>query len=473
MSEVEFSITGFGFAQHSLTTTQKRTIRMIADRLFSGDDEVPRLSATKIIEIIGYAIGTHNLEMHANKRAESVLNELKGSLRQLGTSNTEIAKIKRGEPVTKHSSGPVRVGDRQVLIVVHRRALPASGPYHPLIGSGKNVQAAYLRSDDTDDLLEELLSTLIGECKAGAHGRRRVPDSTQIPFRWICSIESIFVDPDDRRKLVTFGLAATGVLISPRHVLTAGHVLRNSITGSNDTEKVSDAIAVRVIPGINGPPVTFPLGIVAAQFRHFGGSRLEKRFRGMFRISEAWRHNEDARFDFGLIKLPLLDGEPLGELRVRGEKMGWWGSPDFRDEAVIEPIGKSKLDGHPITLVGYPLDKQLKDNEVRAYEQWLSSGEGRVRGYSQWVEDNFITSGPTRETVLQFKSGRVITYDACTLSGNSGSPVWIIDAKKRRNLVAVHSRGIQPADLAPYEFGAGVRLSTSVGDELREWQKTM
>ena len=122
MSDVEFSITGFGFAQHGLTATQKGTVRSIADRLFSGDDAVPRLSATRMIEIIGHAIGTRNLEMHANKRAESVLNELKEGLRQIGASNAEIVKVKLGEPVTKHGSGPVQVGDRKVVIAVRHDA---------------------------------------------------------------------------------------------------------------------------------------------------------------------------------------------------------------------------------------------------------------------------------------------------------------------------------------------------------------
>jgi hypothetical protein len=139
MSDVEFSITGFGFAQHSLTASQKRTIRSIAERLLSGGDEVPRLSEAKMVEIIGHAIGTHNLEMHANKRAESVLNQLKEDLTQLGASNAGIAKVKRGEPVTKHSSGTVRVGDRKVLIAVHRRA--ARRPNSPTKNVAKRVDA--------------------------------------------------------------------------------------------------------------------------------------------------------------------------------------------------------------------------------------------------------------------------------------------------------------------------------------------
>jgi hypothetical protein len=121
MPEVEFSITGFGTAQHSLSSTQRKTIRGIAERLVSGDDEVPSLSAARMIEIVGHAIGTKNLEMHANMRAESVLTELNGNLRALGASDSEIAKIQLGEPVTKLSNERVQVGDRKVLIAVHPR----------------------------------------------------------------------------------------------------------------------------------------------------------------------------------------------------------------------------------------------------------------------------------------------------------------------------------------------------------------
>ena len=121
MPEVEFSITGFGTAQHSLSSTQRKTIRGIAERLVSGDDEVPSLSAARMIEIVGHAIGTKNLEMHANMRAESVLTELNGNLRALGASDSEIAKIQLGEPVTKLSNERVQVADRKVLIAVHPR----------------------------------------------------------------------------------------------------------------------------------------------------------------------------------------------------------------------------------------------------------------------------------------------------------------------------------------------------------------
>ena len=121
MSDLAFSILGFGFAAHGLTATQKATIRRIAERLISGDDTVPTLRATRKVEAIGHAIGTRNLEMHANERANSVLAQLKESLTDLGASNAELAKLTRGRPVTKLSSGPVRVGDRQVLIAIHRR----------------------------------------------------------------------------------------------------------------------------------------------------------------------------------------------------------------------------------------------------------------------------------------------------------------------------------------------------------------
>jgi hypothetical protein len=110
MKDIEFSITGFGFAAHSLNPDQKATIRSIAERLVSVDNAVPRLSATEMIEIIGHAKGTRNLAMHANERADSMINELKNCPRNTGASNAELAKVKRGEPVTKHSAAPAQGG---------------------------------------------------------------------------------------------------------------------------------------------------------------------------------------------------------------------------------------------------------------------------------------------------------------------------------------------------------------------------
>jgi len=55
--------------------------------------------------------------------------------------------------------------------------------------------------------------------------RRPVARAWDVPFRWICQISS------RQRKngaLQRFGPAGTGLLISPRFVVTAAHLLRDS-----------------------------------------------------------------------------------------------------------------------------------------------------------------------------------------------------------------------------------------------------
>ncbi len=141
---------------------------------------------------------------------------------------------------------------------------------------------------------------------------------------------------------------------------------------------------------------------------------------------------------------------------------------------MIQPMGRARIDNRPVTLVGYPLDKQLSGGRAWAnrFEQWISTGSGRIRAYAKYVDDTFFAAS-SRKAVLPYKSGRMITYDACSMLGNSGSPVWVITPQSQRNLIAVHTTGISAAPGEPYDFGAGVLLSSSVLATLHNWQRLM
>src|SRR5690606_487121 len=55
----------------------------------------------------------------------------------------------------------------------------------------------------------------------GTDDRVQVKTTTEVPFRWICSLDLFFDDPDDSTKTLKF--SGSGTLIGPRHVLTAAH----------------------------------------------------------------------------------------------------------------------------------------------------------------------------------------------------------------------------------------------------------
>src|SRR5262249_47616961 len=106
--------------------------------------------------------------------------------------------------------------------------------------------------------------------------RTRIRKTTVIPYRWICFLEMDFP------TMTGWG---SGVLISPRHVLTCGHNLVDHDTGTV-------ALSIKVYPGCD-----------RVSNRPFGFQTSTT-----WRTSDEWRAGPDARFDYGLITLP----NPIG-----------------------------------------------------------------------------------------------------------------------------------------------------------------
>jgi V8-like Glu-specific endopeptidase len=279
-----------------------------------------------------------------------------------------------------------------------------------------------------------------------------------------------FQDPDEPGKLTTFGMAATGLLISPRHILTAGHVLHDFIEGTRGTMQLEDAVYVRVCPGMNGRPIRFPFGEYYAQFQRIEGRPIKRRLRGRFWVPDAWREDKDPGADIGLIKLPLVRGKPIGELQFDDGKLGWWGHRGFRAKTRMNPVGKQKLEERRISLLGYPLDKQLVCDEALKQPQWVSHGKSSTSSYKEWLENDLRLNDQSRIYGRRLTRNDVLVYNACALRGSSGSPVWVTSRDKTLNLVAVHSRGIHAGGSWPYEYGAGVRLSSKTLKLLNKWR---
>jgi len=238
---------------------------------------------------------------------------------------------------------------------------------HPVFGMVRPLGA---RASEVFEAEEEIIGT--------GDERFRVTNTTPGPYRWMCFLELRFPG---------FLASGSGLLISPRHVLTCGHNLF-------DHHSKTAAAAVTVTPGCNG--------VSNRPFGHHAATA--------WRTTTQWRASPNARFDFGLITLR----HPIGNQRMRAignHTLDHWGKPGTHTLLVPIQPGSTAFRGKRVTVSGYPGDK--------------APGE-------QWAANGIVTS------VTPNGVRELIFYTADTCAGHSGSPVWF----RRGNdlcLFAIHT----------------------------------
>ncbi len=253
--------------------------------------------------------------------------------------------------------------------------------------------------------------------------RKRLGSIKDTPYRWICML-------DLHTKSGLFG--GTGVLISPRHILTAGH----NLDGCNK---------VVVVPGING------------RFKPFGSYESTTMI-----AHDKWKKHRDDNFDIGMIKL----SKPVGNQRfnsIKGNVLGHWGHSAFGMGTRIIPFVQSNQLNKKANIAGYPSDK----------------------GFTQlwWDAGKIVNTAPA-------KASGAIYYTMDTCGAQSGSPVWLRSKSSgARFLIAIHSGpclldGSDCKELSgklcpgsslrkPHSSNMGVFLTAGLIKTIRSWIRSM
>jgi V8-like Glu-specific endopeptidase len=316
---------------------------------------------------------------------------------------------------------------------------PAGGGdmvYHPRMGWGRRVPGrgtAHAELEWGGGYRDELEEEIIG-----TDGRVRVNPTTGVPFRWVCHLRLLFPDPATPGGSLVF--VGSGTLIGNRHVLTAAHNLRDRLPGGG--AGLFTATAVTATPGRN---------LAATPFGSSASTTL--------RVAPGWNGSTPAA-DFGLITL----ADDLGSRRhasLGNQPLGFWSSPDRGAGTRLRPLADNVVRGAEVNVSGYPGDKcgATPATGSATAAQLGACGAG-LQGSAQFRAFGRVTEPSPVGAAL-------LAYNMDTAGGHSGSPVWL-RWEQQRNLVAVHSGGLNPA---PITSNVGVRITDAVLAQLRTWMR--
>jgi outer membrane protein OmpA-like peptidoglycan-associated protein len=307
------------------------------------------------------------------------------------------------QPRPKKSSWSVF---RTAPVVPHAKAQPP-GPSAP----------AALPASGPRPLGDHLRAALPG-------GYLRVAPTADPPHRWICSLRA------DWEHAEAFPFAETGVLMSPRHVLTTGHFLLTQEINKSQSEKAASRFAIARMPRKTVAVRVIPGGIGESS-QPFDAARVARA--ASHRTNQQWVASlaTNHEFDYGLITLDA----PFAA------NPGFWGGAGYR----IGTLSDHALQNAVVHTAGYSAGEC-----PRALAATLTRDAGANDSQSQWSTIGVVSS----------VAPRTFQHDMPTSKLQVGSPIWT-DDHLNRVLVGICSASDRQA----------LRITADMLKQIRAWVK--
>ena len=290
----------------------------------------------------------------------------------------------------------------------------------------------------------------------GTDDRVLVADTLAVPNRWICAIDIFIANPQWPRtgpKLILKS-RATGILVGPRHVLTAAHILdKQEIEIDGEQHKV-DVKGFAVSPARNGNNRDNPVGKVASK-----AVKVATPYQIIeSRVIDGKPHDIPIRRrdDYALIILEK-DLDMLTHPKMVGS-LGYWGQTP--DKAVVRRLDAAAIKGREIIVTGYPGDRCGKAklngdtlDKKQAKIEYCFQRSADIWASTQWAGRGVATEAQPLSTDL--------FHSADTYEGQSGAPICL-RADGKLCLIGIHTG-------ASSSNNKGVRVTRRMLKEICSW----